>query len=131
MKQLTCTSVLLTFLFSVQSTMADTLDNQDLAFAFGLETPLAMQTLSDQEMVETEGAVILQSAGALVGGLGTTFGYWSSADNPTFVGTATAFFGGAAAGVINPIYGISTGARNFGGGFLGGFAGGGISNLYD
>ncbi len=44
--------------FSTHPAMATSLDNQDLAFAFGSENVAAeIEVLSKQEMVETEGAV--------------------------------------------------------------------------
>ena len=68
MKKLTGTSLILALalFFGAQSAMA-TLDNQDMAFAFGAESSTDMAMLSEKEMVETEGAVFL---GGAVTGLG-------------------------------------------------------------
>ena len=102
MKQLTCASVLLvgTLIFGVQSTMADTLGNQDLAFAFGSDNTSAMQTLSNQEMVETEGAWVWWAASGLVGGVANTLVYGANNGWSNPAGLAYSFGTGVGGGLI-------------------------------
>lgn len=84
---------------------------------------MQLATLTDQEMRETEGAIIpvvLYGLGALAGGYGGGYGYLAGGGgNPYgFAGAVTA---GAATGLIGPVRSISTAAYSFTSGFISGY----------
>ncbi|HEB57206.1 MAG TPA: hypothetical protein ENI98_13070 [Gammaproteobacteria bacterium] len=91
-------------IFSTHSAVATSLDNRDLAFAFGSEDIAPeMQMLSDQEMVETEGKNWVWAArfgwGALGGGVNYTVTNWGT-DNWNLMGLAQSTFYGGVSGLF-------------------------------
>jgi len=91
MKKLTGTSLIfiLSLLFSTQSAMANSLDDKDMAFAFGPSNSIDMLMLSEQEMVETKGNMtfipFLTGLGGFLTSLATQA--WTG-DLSTFLGNA-------------------------------------------
>jgi len=91
MKKLTSTSLIfiLSLLFSAQSAMANSLDDKDMAFAFGSSNSVDMLMLSEQEMVATEGNMtfipFLSGFGGFLMSVATQA--WTG-DLSTFVGNA-------------------------------------------
>lgn len=110
MKKLTGTSlaIALTLSCGAASAMENPLEDKDLAFAFGSENTMAVATLSEQEMKETEGAAAPLGLAAQTGlytvgsGLGAVVVYgWNSyntGSQMTWSGAGTAFGSGATAG---------------------------------
>ena len=102
-------------IFSAHSAMATSLDNRDLAFAFGSEEMGSeMQMLSEQEMVETEGRWwMLPVIGYTLGGgiAGTAAYLWSTpSTNWSVSGAGRAFGSGATAGFYSSPMGRPLGA---------------------
>lgn len=92
MKKLTSMSLFfaLALLFSAQSAVASSLNDKDMAFAFGPGSSIDMLMLSEQEMVETEGNIsfipLLAGLGSLLMSIATQA--WTG-DLSTFAGNAT------------------------------------------
>jgi len=103
MKKLTGTSLILALamFFGAQSTMAGSLDDQDMAFAFDSESSMDMVMLSEQEMVETEGEFFI--VGAILGFIGYAV-YNTVADVPWDAGDAVSW---SAAGAIGGVGGFA------------------------
>ncbi len=94
--------------FVAQPALASTLNNDDMAFAFGDSPAVSsdlgeMALLSDQEMRDTEGKWWF--APALVGGTFGSAAYVWSTPNWTWGGVGRAFGAGATAGIwsVTPI----------------------------
>lgn len=86
---------------------------------------MQLATLTDQEMRETEGAIIpvaLYGLGVLAGGYGGGYGYLAGGGGNPY-GFTSAVITGAAGGLVGPVRSISTGLITFTGGFLSGYAG--------
>lgn len=65
-----------------------------------------MKELNEVELEQVSGGWLLQLMGGLSGGLGTGFGYISTAgEDATFSGIASAVIGGAILGALNPAAG--------------------------
>ncbi|MCW8191450.1 hypothetical protein D8B30_17315 [Verminephrobacter eiseniae] len=66
------------------------------------DKPMQLAALSDQEMKETEGALLQIGLGGLGGGIGGAFGYYTSTtpSNRTWGGWATAVGTGAVGGAV-------------------------------
>ncbi|VAW85009.1 hypothetical protein MNBD_GAMMA17-529 [hydrothermal vent metagenome] len=91
MKKLTSTSLIFAFalLFSAQSAVANSLDDKDMAFAFGSGSSIDMLMLSEQEMVETEGNMTFIP---FLSGLG---GFLMSVATQAWTGDMSTFLGNA------------------------------------
>ncbi len=139
MKKLTMASTVLaaSMCLGTQSSMASgSLDDQDMLFAFGAESSIETMMLSEQEMMETEGAlwgavvswgIRLWNAsrpaaiGATTGAVNYTAGWGASqySDNPQSFSQPqfwSSTVGGAVGGPIGSRWGT---AGNIGGGGLG------------
>ncbi len=74
-----------------------------------------MKELNEVELEQVSGGWLLQLMGGLSGGLGTGFGYVSTAgENATFGGIASAVIGGAILGALNPAAGAISFIRGTG-----------------
>lgn len=96
----------------------------DTQMLFAQDTmPMQLAVLSQQEMIETEGAVWQHGVGGLAGGYGAGHGYLAGGGSSPwgFLGSVAA---GTAAGVWSPVNGIRSGVMTFGGSFSGGAVGG-------
>ena len=123
-------------IFGTHSAVATSLDNRDLAFAFGSEEMGSeMQMLSEQEMVETEGAffglivrfgkavwnffrpaVISNTAYGAATGSASYLGGSLVNDNWTLRGQLAAAGGGAVGGALSPNRWAGIGGAAVGGG---------------
>jgi len=103
MKKLTMSSIVLitSMLLGIQAVMAaDSLDDQDMIFAFGTENNVNTMVLSEQEMVETEGALWWTVGFGAVGGAVNSIGYIANTDDWSFGEAAYRFGTGFSGGFV-------------------------------